>query len=109
MTEINDKLLKQFFSENKPEIADNGFSRRVMRNLPEDKGNKVYTIWSACCVMVALIVFFTQNSLQLIVDMLRGTFISMMEYGVANLDIKSLLIAGAVLLFLGVRRIITAE
>ena len=32
MTEIdNDKLLKDFFAENKREIADNGFSRRVMQ------------------------------------------------------------------------------
>ena len=35
MTEIdNDKLLKDFFAENKREIADNGFSRRVMHHLP---------------------------------------------------------------------------
>ena len=33
MTEIdNDKLLKDFFAENKREIADNGFSRRCIRN-----------------------------------------------------------------------------
>lgn len=35
MTEVdNDKLLRDFFAENKQEIADNGFSRRVMRHLP---------------------------------------------------------------------------
>ena len=35
MTEIdNDKLLKDFFAENKREIADNGFSRRVMHTCP---------------------------------------------------------------------------
>ncbi len=35
MTEIdNDKLLRDFFAENKQEIADNGFSRRVMHHLP---------------------------------------------------------------------------
>ena len=34
MTEINnDKLLRDFFAENKQEIADNGFSRRVMHHL----------------------------------------------------------------------------
>ena len=36
MTEIdNDKLLRDFFAENKQEIADNGFSRRVMHHLPD--------------------------------------------------------------------------
>ena len=33
MTETDDKLLKQFFGEQKQEIEDNGFSHRVMRNL----------------------------------------------------------------------------
>ena len=38
MTEIdNDKLLRDFFAENKQEIADNGFSRRVMHHLPDRK------------------------------------------------------------------------
>ena len=33
MTEIdNDKLLRDFFAENKQEIADNGFSRHVMHH-----------------------------------------------------------------------------
>ena len=36
MTEIdNDKLLKDFFAENKREIADNGFSRRVWGTLKD--------------------------------------------------------------------------
>ena len=30
MTETDDKLLKQFFGEQKQEIEDNGFSRRVI-------------------------------------------------------------------------------
>ena len=34
MTENNDKLLENFFAENRQEVADNGFSRRVMHRLP---------------------------------------------------------------------------
>ena len=37
MTETDDKLLKQFFGEQKQEIEDNGFSRRVMRNLRSEE------------------------------------------------------------------------
>ena len=33
-TNDKDKLLKDFFSEHKLEIADNGFTQRVMRRLP---------------------------------------------------------------------------
>lgn len=39
--ENNDKILKDFFAENKKEITDNGFSHNVMRNLPEKK----HSIW----------------------------------------------------------------
>ena len=47
MTEIdNDKLLRDFFAENKQEIADNGFSRRVMHHLP-GRSNHLARIWSA--------------------------------------------------------------
>lgn len=109
MTEMNDKLLKQFFSQNKQEIADNGFSHRVMRNLPGRQENTLSRIWSACCVAIALILFFALDGLQLVCGVLRETFTSMIEYGATNLDMKSLLIAGIVLLFLGVRRIIAAE
>ena len=53
MTEIdNDKLLRDFFAENKQEIADNGFSRRVMHHLP-DRSNRLARIWSAFVMTVA--------------------------------------------------------
>ena len=44
MTKIenDEKLLKDFFTANKQEIADNGFSRRVMHRLP-DRSN--------CCLL----------------------------------------------------------
>jgi hypothetical protein len=42
--ETNDKLLKDFFSENKKEIADNGFTKRVMRKLPEQT-DKSWIVW----------------------------------------------------------------
>ncbi len=57
MTEIdNDKLLRDFFAENKQEIADNGFSRRVMHHLP-DRSNRLARIWSAFVMTVAAALF----------------------------------------------------
>ena len=35
MTENDDKLLTDFFAGNRQEIPDNGFTRRVMRHLPD--------------------------------------------------------------------------
>lgn len=108
MTEMNDKLLKDFFGEHKQDIADNGFSHRVMRNLP-DRSLRISRIWTTCCGALALILFLALDGLQAIAGVLREVFISMVQYSAANVDFRSLLVAGAVLLFFGVRRIITAD
>ena len=48
MTEIdNDKLLRDFFTENRQEIADRGFSRRVMHHLP-DRSNRLARLRHGC-------------------------------------------------------------
>lgn len=48
MMENNDKLLTSFFAEHRQEIADNGFSRRVLRHLP-DRSHHLAQIWAAFC------------------------------------------------------------
>ena len=64
MTEIdNDKLLRDFFAENKQEIADNGFSRRVMHHLP-DRNNRLARIWSAFVMTVAAALFVWLGGLE---------------------------------------------
>jgi len=40
----NDNMLRDFFSENKKEIADFGFSHRVMRKLPE-QADRSWIMW----------------------------------------------------------------
>ena len=62
MTETDDKLLKQFFGEQKQEIEDNGFSRRVMRNLP-GRNHRLVQAWGAACAVVCVILFFTLGGL----------------------------------------------
>lgn len=58
MTETtDDKLLQQFFSDNRKEIEDNGFSRRVMHHLP----NRYYRI----SAVVELILFYACRSVVL--------------------------------------------
>ena len=43
-TTNTDKMLKDFFGEQKQEIIDNGFSKRVIRNLPE-QNNRDWIVW----------------------------------------------------------------
>jgi hypothetical protein len=59
--ETNDKLLKDFFSENKEEIEDNGFSKQVMRKLPEaaDRG---WIIWIFAAIGMAISIYLGVTS-----------------------------------------------
>ncbi|MDD4969536.1 MAG: DUF5056 domain-containing protein [Paludibacter sp.] len=55
-TNDKDKLLKDFFSGHKQEIADNGFTQRVMRRLPEqtDKG---WIVWIFAAIGMAISIY----------------------------------------------------
>lgn len=100
----NDKLLRDFFAENKQEIADNGFSRRVMRRLP-DRSYRLARIWSALVTALAAVLFVRLGGLEAAWETIREVFVSMIQQGVTNLDPKSMIIATVVLLFLATRKI----
>lgn len=104
MTENDDKLLAGFFVENRHEIADNGFTRRVMRHLP-DHTRRISQLWVTFCFTLALVLFFALDGVRLVLDTLRELFTAAAQSGVTELNPKSLLIAGAVLLFLLYRKI----
>ncbi|MDP4240501.1 MAG: DUF5056 domain-containing protein [Bacteroidota bacterium] len=55
-TNNNDKLLKDFFNGQKQEIADNGFTNRVMRQLPEqtDRG---WIVWIFAAIGMAISIY----------------------------------------------------
>ena len=92
MTKIenDEKLLKDFFTANKQEIADNGFSRRVMHRLP-DRSNWLARIW--------------MGGLEAAWGTIREVFISMINQGTAELDPKSIIIASVVLVFMATRKV----
>ena len=103
MTETDDKLLKQFFGEQKQEIEDNGFSRRV-RNLP-GRNHRLVQAWGAACAVVCVILFFTLGGLQATISTLREVFVSMVQQSATTgFDPKSLYIAALVLAFFGARK-----
>ena len=55
-TNETDKLLKEFFSENKQEIADNGFTRRVFQSLPEHTDHS-WIVWIFAAFGMALSIY----------------------------------------------------
>jgi len=57
----NDKLLKDFFSDHKNEIADNGFTRRVMGSLPDD-AYRGWIVWIFAAIGMALTIYLGVTS-----------------------------------------------
>ena len=57
MTEDNEHLLQQFFSDTAHEqIADNGFTERVMRQLPARTG-WFFRLWTPFCITFFVVLF----------------------------------------------------
>lgn len=105
MTENDDRLIEQFLAPGRREVADNGFTRRVMNRLPR-QSNRLAEVWTWSGFALALALFIALDGASLIWDALREAFHSMIEQGMAsNVDPKSLLIAGVVLLFLAYKKI----
>lgn len=102
--ENDEKLLKDFFTANKQEIADNGFSRRVMHRLP-DRSNWLARIWNAAVVVAGAVLFIWMGGLEAAWGTIREVFISMINQGTAELDPKSIIIASVVLVFMATRKV----
>lgn len=102
--ENDDKILKEFFAANRQEIEDNGFTRGVMRRLP-DRTQRMAQIWTACCFTLALVLFFVLDGWKLILNTLRETYTAAAESSITQVDTTSLLVAGGVLLFFIYRKI----
>ena len=82
MEDKNDILLKQLFEEAaKQQIEDNGFTERVMMNLPEidmvvareeSKVRKLSQMWTIFCVAIALIIFWLTSGLPVLHSIFTG-------------------------------------
>lgn len=108
MTEDNEQLLKQFFSETVQQtLADDGFTERVMQRLPL-RANWFVRLWDGLCLLVAAILFIVYDGWQLLVDHVIGQFYTV----VATSPSQVLLTVAAVvfgLLFVGVGEVLYAE
>ena len=62
MTDKDYVLIEQFFKQAAAQqIEDNGFTERVMMNLPESQVEKVHRLsllWTVFCVVMSVVLFF---------------------------------------------------
>ena len=75
MTDRDDMMLESFFKQAaQQQIEDDGFTERVMQNLPERRlvtARRLSQLWTLFCVVVGVALFFAFGGLQV----LRGLFI----------------------------------
>ena len=78
MEDKNDILLKQFFEEAaKHTIEDNGFTERVMMNLPEtdmaeSRVRRLSHLWTLFCLVIGLVVFWLTSGWPIIEGAISG-------------------------------------
>lgn len=53
----NNDLLKSFFDENRKEITDNGFSKRVLKQIPETP-NRDWIVWLFAAIGISISMLF---------------------------------------------------
>lgn len=67
---VDEALLQRFFADSaRMDIADDGFTDRLMRRLPEEvdaRCYRLYRLWTAAMVAVCVAVFFFVNGFQLL-------------------------------------------
>ena len=75
-TTNTDKMLKDFFGEQKQEIIDNGFSKRVIRNLPE-QNNRDWIVW-----VFAIIGLLLTTILAVHTGLIQNIFVAMRDISI---------------------------
>jgi len=108
MTEDNDLLLQQFFSEAaKEQVADNGFTERVMQQLPS-RINWFVRLWTWCCVAVFAVLFVVFHGWELLAMQLE---VFLRTLTVESFTFNPLVFATALfgLLFVGVGEVLLSE
>lgn len=105
MMDNDDKLLKQFFSEHKQEIADNGFSRRVMHHLP-NRQIQLARWWSLCCFVVGLLWFTLNNGWVLLKGTLQGIWADIITSS-PEIEAQTILVLVVFVVILGYRKILS--
>ena len=108
MIEDNDRLLQQFFSEAaSQQIADDGFTERVMQHLPS-RMNWFVRIWNTVCIGLFVVLFIVFRGWNLLAVQLEVMLRTMSTHSFSvNLLMVFTIIFG--LLFVGVGEVIYKE
>ena len=104
MMENDDKLIKNFMLANKHEIEDNGFSRWVIRRLPQ-QAKRLSDMLSVACAIVCCTFFYIFNGFEVLYQAISDIITSQAYYLISDTNFQSWVIATVVLAIIGVQRV----
>ncbi len=109
MADDRDELLvRKFFEDNAVEVPDDGFTRRVMRRLP-DRERRLSRIWAAVCAVAGVLMLLKFNWLGVLVSyigsLVKGIGLPSDDIGSYALALVSVLF----LIFLGGYKVLSEE
>ena len=114
MNEDNDLLIKQFFQQAaQQQIADNGFTERVMQRLPQHtslaaRRTLLTRLWTASCIVVFAMLFVVFHGWELLTIQFE---VMLQTLSVQTFSVNLLMVATVLfgLLFVGVGEVISSE
>lgn len=84
LNDADEQLLQAFFADHQEEIADDGFSNRVMQHLPAPSHRRMERWWQvACLVMGVIFIVSTQMVLSLEDSLFASKVTAMMLFSKA--------------------------
>lgn len=106
MIKNDEQLISGFLRDNRREVADNGFSRRVMRRLPIRPG-MVSDLLTAVCVLLSCILFFTFGGPNLIQASLQEFFQHSDWNAITNINLRTWSVIPIVMTVWGIRKVVS--
>lgn len=104
MNKNDEQLISNFMQANKQELADNGFSRRVMRKLPVSTAKMWSDILTAVCVVLSGVLLVVFDGFNVIFQSIREV-LQNQSMEIMNSNLPTLFVGFATLAFLGIRSV----
>jgi len=109
MEKRDEDMLVRFMHEQKEEVEDNGFSHRIMRQLPK-KYRWANWLLNAICVTVCLRLFYILDGTEILFNTLKELILSLLQQDIiGNTNHTALSIALGVLVIVGISKACSLE
>ena len=74
MNDKDDKIIQDFLNQHRLEMADNGFSERVMESLPQRQTSLISGLWSTLIIILMVVYFVASHCINNIRQLLEGLY-----------------------------------